>query len=90
MATELETLFQLFKQENEKFESKGTQTSATKARAHLLSIKKNADTMRKEILIKAKSLKSAKKAKKTPATTEPVPEPPASPKKKTKRKPKKT
>jgi hypothetical protein len=91
MTTELESLVQLFKQEYEKFQTKQTAASATRARAHLLSIKKNADTLRKDILVKAKELKSSKTKAKTPANTTQPPVKPVSPKKTRKpRKPKKT
>lgn len=87
MSTELETLIELFKKEHEAFQTKETQAAATRARAHLLSIKKNADTLRKDILAKAKELKEQKSKAKNPATTTPPPEPQALPKKKPARKP---
>ena len=56
--------------------NRGTSASAITARAHLLNIKREADAVRKEILIFNKELKKKRKDKKTAKITpEPEPEP---------------
>lgn len=46
------------------FKTRGTKTSATRARSHLLNIKKQCDKLRREILEQSKSLKNEKNQEK--------------------------
>lgn len=73
-AQKLEQELQLFKSQLSSFHTRGTQSSATRARAHLLNIKKECDTLRKQLLSAAKEKKAAKTARVAP-TPHPSPEP---------------
>jgi L-lysine 2,3-aminomutase len=57
----LQSSIELAKMEYAKFQAKKTASAATKARAHLLQMKKTADSLRKQILAESKEHKSMKK-----------------------------
>lgn len=52
------------------FASRGTKSSATRARAHLLVVRKECDKLRKKILDESKSKKAKKKAESEPEAPE--------------------
>ena len=69
----LDQELQLFKSQLSSFQNRGTQISATRARSHLLNLKKECDSLRKQLLAAAKEKKASKTARVVPAA-EPEPE----------------
>jgi hypothetical protein len=74
--TNMETLVGSVGLELTRFQTKPTKTGATRVRASLLSIKKLADLMRREILAESKQIGTTPRVKVEPVVEDTFPDPP--------------